>query len=112
MFKNDFKFIRKVLQLSADHEPEGWPAIKMKELMEASESIKSMSHIVEMDCKFWAESHSYVEKHYLKYFPLPEDHMCIEDMVDGLVSLISAPNVKDHRTCDVFIFAGWRRSNK
>ena len=22
------------------------------------------------------------------------------------------PNVTDHRTCDVFIFAGWRRSNK
>ena len=98
MFRRDVKFIHKVLLLSADHEPEGWPAIKMKDLMEAAESIKSLSHIVEMDCKTWAESHSHVERQYLKHFPIPDDHMGIEDMVDRLVSLIPESNPVDQRS--------------
>jgi hypothetical protein len=96
MFNRDQQFIHLVLQLSADHDPEGYPAIKMKDLMRASEAIKSLSHIVEMDCHNWAECHTHVEKYYLSHFGIPHEHMCIEEMVDKLIGLIPAPNVQDH----------------
>lgn len=92
MFIRDKNFVHLVLQLSADHEPEGWPAIKMKDLMEAAESIKSLSRIIEMDSLNWADSHTHVEQYYLKYFPVPDDHKSVEEMVDELMSLMPAPN--------------------
>lgn len=84
MNHQDRKFIRLVLQLSADHEPDGYPAIQMRDLLHAAAAIKSLSHINELSCQDWAESHSSVEKLYLRHFPMPDDHMGIEDMVDAL----------------------------
>ena len=93
MFKRDLEFIRKVQTFAIDHDPEGFPAIQMKDLLDASESLKHLTHANSLSCVDWASDHTHIEKKYIQLFGMPEGHVSIIDMFDRICECL--PNIPD-----------------
>jgi len=86
MLSNYYLIIKKIRSLEQKFKPDDNVEIKMNELTEIADSIKSLSHIIEMDCYWWAEEHTHIERKYIEMFGMPSECMSIPQMFDAIIN--------------------------